>query len=78
MSNALGPSLVLRPLSAQVLARLYYGLPLPEPAKRHDNRANSGVQMAVRAMLLRGLITDDHQVTEYGAQLLRRHVELKR
>lgn len=68
----------LRKMSAQVLARLYYDLPLPEPARRHDGRCNTGVRMAVRALKKRGALTDDNQVTDYGQQLLRRYVEGRR
>ena len=72
MSSAAERATTLKPLSAEVLARLYYGLALPAPAQRHDNRCNTGVRMALRAMQRRGAITDDNQVTDHGLALLRR------
>ena len=75
MSSAAERALTLKPLSAEVLARLYYGLALPTPAQRHDNRCNTGVRMALRAMRRRCAITDDNQVTDLGVALLRRYVE---
>ena len=75
MSRAAERAVTLKPLSAEVLARLYYGLALPTPAQRHDNRCNTGVRVALRAMRRRGAITDDNQVTDLGVELLRRYVE---
>ena len=78
MSSAADRALTLKPLSAKILARLYYGLALPTPAQRHDNRCNTGARMALRAMRRRGAITDDSQVTDLGVALLRRYVERRR
>lgn len=78
MSSEASRALTLKPLSADVLARLYYGLALPTPAQRHDNRCNTGVRMALRAMRRRCAITDDNQVTDLGVALLRRYVETRR
>ena len=78
MSSEASRALALKPLSAELLARLYYELELPTPAQRHDNRCNTGVRMALRAMRRRGAITDDNQVTDLGVALLRRYVERRR
>lgn len=78
MSSAAERAVTLKPLSAEVLARFYYGLELPTPAQRHDNRCNTGVRMALRAMRRRGAITDDNQITDLGVALLRRYVERRR
>lgn len=68
----------LHPLSAQIVARLFYGLPLPEPARRHDDRCNTGTRVALNHLRKRGAITEDNQVTEFGVRLLQRYVRAKR
>lgn len=61
--------------SADLLARLYYGLQPPPIGPRADGRQNNGPLIAMRHLRKRGALTDDNQVTEHGVKLLQLHVE---
>ena len=59
---------------AELLARLFYGIPLPACTKPEDNRVR-GARLS--ALLRRGAITPDRAVTDFGVKLLHVYTEVR-
>ena len=59
----------LSPRGAEILARLFYGMPLPAPTNK-DPRKYNGVLICFNALIRRGAIDADNQVTQFGGLLL--------
>lgn len=53
--------------SADLLARIFYGLPFPVPANGHESRAQ---KLAVLGLRSRGEIDEDGRLTQHGVRCL--------
>ena len=59
---------------ADLLARLFYGIPLPACTTPEDNRVRGA---RIGALLRRGAITPKHHVTDFGVKLLKVYTEVR-
>lgn len=60
---------------AELLARLFYGIPLPACTTPEDNRVR-GARLS--ALLRRGAITPEQAVTDFGVILLHVYTEVRK